>query len=168
MAQHWIVTCDPLVTFRFQTEYQDAGSHILPFEQLVYRTIPQPLQQLLTPYDQRLYLKKLRETLFPAWFVPQEFEEVTRDLFSSLKDKRISSQDFTKAVGALSDRFLKLAKLYEAYSQKRGMFDGEDILEGAIQTLKNSSSKLYKNLPSKVLVLAYQLSELQKTFLEAL
>ncbi len=168
----WIVTCDPSVTFRFQTEYYDARSVILPFEQLVYRTCPQPVEGFLTPYAQRLYLKQLRETLFPALSVPAEFEDMARDLFKSLKDKRIIASDFTKASEPLSERFLKLAKLYEAYSLKKGqkkeMSDSEDILEGAIQSLKNASPALCESFPSKVLILAYQLSDLQRAFLEVL
>ena len=166
----WVITCDPSVTFRFQTEYQEARSEVLPFESLVYRYVLQPVPQVLTSYDQRLYLKKLRETLFPGWHqVPIDFEDVTREFFSALKDKKISAYDFTKATCPLSDHFLKLAKLYEVYSQKKGAFDGEDILELAIQNLKSPSFRFPREEgPSKVLVLAYQLSELQKTFLEVL
>src|SRR3989338_3658603 len=94
----WVITCDPSVTFRFQTEYQEARSEVLPFESLVYRYVLQPVPQVLTSYDQRLYLKKLRETLFPGWHqVPIDFEDVTREFFSALKDKKISAYDFTKA-----------------------------------------------------------------------
>ncbi|MBI3016449.1 MAG: hypothetical protein HYY62_00380, partial [Deltaproteobacteria bacterium] len=177
--QHWIVTCDPLVTFRFQAELQasyhptrgqDARSAILPFEQLVYRSLSPSVQRVLTPYDQRFYLKKMREALFPDWQVPAEFEDVTKELFRSLKDKRIAAQDFTKAcheTKGFSEHFLKLAKLYERYSQKKGILDQEDCLELAIQNLQSPSFKP-EGLPSKVLILAYQLSNLQKIFLEAL
>ncbi|MBI3019384.1 MAG: PD-(D/E)XK nuclease family protein [Deltaproteobacteria bacterium] len=176
MAQSWIVTSDPHVTFRFQTEYQEARSVIFPFEQLVYRTsflasflgLSPSAQRLLTPYDQRLYLKKLRETLFPNWQAPLEFEGAAKELFRSLKDKRISPPDFMKAVLRFPDHFLKLAKLYEAYSQKKEVFDEEDFLECAIQNLKNPSFKTHEKFPSQILVLAYRLSDLQKEFLEVL
>ena len=162
----WIIACDPCVTFRFQTEYPEARSIVFPFESLVYRFISQPVPQFLTPYDQRLYLRKLGKTLFPNWHMPFEFEDVTRELFSSLKDKKISAPAFTKATHALSHRFSILAKLYEAYGQKKGMWDGQDILELAIQNLKQACFKT--KFPSKILILAYQLSDLQKTFLEVL
>src|SRR3989344_8504397 len=171
LPESLIVTCDPHVTFRFQTEYPEAGSALLSFEQWVYRCLSPSGQRLLTPYDQRTTLKKMREALFPDWQAPAEFEDVAKDLFKSLKDKRIVSPDFTKAcheTKAFSDHFLKLAKLYEVYTQKKGMFDEEDCLELAIQNLKNPSFKTQDRFPSKVLILAYRLTDLQKIFLEAL
>ncbi len=180
MAQSWIVTCDPHVTFRFQTEYQDARCAILSFEHLVYRSISSLTQEILTPYDQRLYIQSLRESYFPKWQAPLEFEACAKELFQTLKNKRISAQAFSKVIQKLPDHFLaskqeiflKLATLYEAYTQKKEYLDEEDILERAIEALKKPSFQASfpdrDTLPSKVLVLTYRLSDLQKIFLDTL